>query len=107
MMTRVDRWWLWLALNAGGIALFFVLAVKTWIEPELANVPGASGGAFIVWGTTAFPLFVLFIAANLVLGFKALRELVFDKRRRGTIIVALTLVAWIAAFYFDGIHHGI
>ena len=106
-MARFDRWWLWLALNAGAIVLFFALAVKTWIEPELANEPGASGGAFMVWGTTALPLFVLFVAAALVLGFKALRELISDKHRRGIIIVALTLVAWTAAFYFDGIHHGI
>jgi hypothetical protein len=87
--------------------MFFALAVKTWIEPELANVPGASGGAFIVWGTTALPLFVLFVAANLLLSIKALRELISDKHRRGIIIVALTLVAWIAAFYFDHIHHGV
>ena len=106
-MTRLDKWWLWLALNVGGIALFFDLAVRTWIEPELANVPGASGGDAIVWATTALPLFVLFVTGNLVLSFKALRELVSDKRLRGTIIVALTLVAWIGAFYLDGIHHGI
>jgi hypothetical protein len=39
--------------------------------------------------------------ANLVASFTALR------RGHGIIFVALTLVAWIAAFYFDGMHHGI
>jgi hypothetical protein len=100
-MARINKWWLWLALNAGGIALFFTLAVKTWIEPELANGPGASGGAAFVWGLSALPVFLLFIVANLVAGFMALR------RGHGAIFVALTLLAWIAAFYFDGIHHGI
>lgn len=101
MKARVNRWWLWLALNAGGIALFFALAVKTWIEPELANVPGASGGAALVWSLSALPVFLLFIVANLVAGFRAWRG------RQGAIFVSLMLVAWIAAFYFDGIHHGI
>jgi hypothetical protein len=100
-MVRVNKWWMWLALNAAGIALFFALAVKTWIEPELANVPGASGGAAFVWGLSALPVFLLFIVANFVAGFIA------SRRRHGAIFVALTLVAWIAAFYFDGIHHGI
>jgi hypothetical protein len=101
MTASINKWWLWLALNAGGIALFFALAVKTWIEPQLANVPGTSGGAAFVWGVSALPVFLLFIVANLVAGFIALR------RRHGAIFVALTLVAWIAAVYFDGIHHGI
>ena len=87
--------------------MFFALAVKTWIEPDLANVPGPSGGAFFVWGITALPLFVLFVAANLVLGIKALRELAISRQWHGAIVVALALVAWIAAFYFDGIHHGV
>ncbi len=100
MMARVNKWWLWLALNAAGIALFFALAVKTWIEPELANVPGASGGAAFVWGISALPIFLLFIVANFIAGFRALR------RRHGAIFAALTLIAWFAAFYFDGIHHG-
>ena len=88
------------------MGLFFALAVRTWIEPELANVPGASGGADIVWGVSALPVFLLFIAANLVLGFVALRQLA-SGRRQGAIFVAITLSAWMASFYFDGIHHGI
>jgi hypothetical protein len=100
MVARVNKWWLWLALNAGGIALFFAFAVKTWIEPELANIPGASGGAAFVWGVSALPIFLLFVVANLVAAVIALR------RRHGAVFVALTLVAWSAAFYFDGIHHG-
>lgn len=102
-MPRVNKLWLWLlwlAFNAAGIALFFDLAVKTWIEPELDNGPGTNGGAAVVWGMSALPVLLFFLVANLVACFIAAR------RRHGAIFVALTLVAWIASFYFDGIHHG-
>ena len=104
-MSALNRWWLWLALNICGIGLFFALAVRTWIEPELANEPGASGGAAIVWAGSALPVFLLFIIANSVLGIVAARQFA-SGRRQGAIVVAITLSAWIASFYFDGIHHG-
>jgi hypothetical protein len=107
MMKALDRWWLWLGTNLCGIALFLALAAKTWIEPELADVPGASGGEFIVWGSTALPIFLLFMAAHFVVGFSAHRELADRKSWRGTTVLLLTLGLWIAAFFFDNAHHGV
>ncbi|MDE2404410.1 MAG: hypothetical protein KGM17_07060 [Sphingomonadales bacterium] len=53
MDVVTNRWWIWLIANAIGIALFFQLAMPTWIEPELASEQGAGAGDGIVWGTTA------------------------------------------------------
>jgi|GEM_PF-6071296 len=48
MGTTFDRWWLWVVANLIGMALFLHLATQTWIEPELANEPGASGESITV-----------------------------------------------------------
>jgi len=102
-MRTVNKPWLgllWLAFNAGGIALFFHFAVESWVDPELDLGPGTNGGEAVVWGMSAFPVFLFFLVANLV------ACLIAVWRRRGVIFVVLTLVAWIVSFYFDGIHHG-
>jgi hypothetical protein len=100
-MRALDRCSLWLAANVCGIAIFLALAVKTWIEPEQAEVPGASGGEFIVWGITALPVSLLFMAAHFVAGFRAHRELAHRNSWRGTILLLLSLGLWVAAFVFD------
>lgn len=51
----------YLILNVMGALLFLAVASKTWIEPEVADIPGASGGAGIVWFLSAVPIFVLFV----------------------------------------------
>ncbi|MEO6217941.1 MAG: hypothetical protein ABIO86_18070 [Sphingomonas sp.] len=42
-----------------------MLASTSWIEPELANVPGANGGDTFVWFATAVPVLALFLIGNL------------------------------------------
>ncbi len=106
-MPKLDKWWTWLALNAGGLLLFFTLAKQTWIEPELSNEPGASGGEFIVWGMTALPILLLSLAGHFVFGFSAYREWVDQKNWRGSVFVAATTLCWGGAFIVDNAHHGI
>lgn len=106
-MKVLDRWSLWLGANLCGIAFFLALAVKTWIEPEVADVPGASGGESIVWGFSALPVFLVFMAAHFVAGFRADREVANRNSWRGTIFVLLTFCLWIAAFVVDNAHHGV
>ncbi len=95
-----------LALNATGIFAYLSFAKPCWIEPELADFPGASGGASIIWGLTAFPILLLFLLLNslwvLVIGIAYLRH-------RGTAIqpaLWLALVLWGVAIYVDFSHHG-
>jgi hypothetical protein len=58
------RWW-WLAANIIGIAAFMASASRFWIEPELADVPGASIGNAISWTFEAAPIAVFFLLTNL------------------------------------------
>ena len=55
----------WLAVNALGILVFLARASRFWIEPELAEMPGASGGAAFGWIAMAAPIFAIFFLANL------------------------------------------
>ena len=93
--------------NLLGMALFLYLAVQTWIEPELANEPGASGGEFIVWGISALPIFLLFMIAHLATGFVTNIQRRRTGSWRGEIFVGLTLVCWIVVFIYDNAHHGL
>ncbi|MEO6093487.1 MAG: hypothetical protein ABIT04_01500 [Novosphingobium sp.] len=106
MVTMIDRWWMWVIANLIGMALFLYLAVQTWIEPELANEQGASGGEGIVWGMTALPILLLFMPAHFIFGFLAHRQRERSGSWRGELFVGGTLLIWIAVFVFDSVHHG-
>ncbi|MBV1688023.1 hypothetical protein KRR38_10135 [Novosphingobium sp. G106] len=107
MTTALNRWWLWLASNMIGIGIFLYLGAQTWMEPELADIPGASGGEFVVWGITALPIFLLFFVAHFAFGFGAHRQRKSDGIWHGYLFLGSTLFCWIAAFLFDNAHHGI
>lgn len=107
MGTGVDRWGLWVLANLGGMALFLYLAVQTWIEPELANEPGAGGGAFMVWGLSALPVFLVFLLAHVGAGITADRHRRRSGHWRGAIVAGITLAGWLALFCYDNAHHGI
>ena len=93
----------WFLANVFGIGAFLAFASKAWIEPELANQPGASAGDFIVWGISALPILVIFIIAHIVVGGLAVTKLRLD----WALPLVLTTVSWIAAAIFDNMHHGI
>jgi hypothetical protein len=66
-----QRWWIvanalaWLVTNTLGAIAYLWLASKTWIEPQLrGEVVGRAGDA-LVWGTTALPVALIFLLANL------------------------------------------
>ncbi len=92
--------------NLAGIVAFLRLASVTWIEPELKDFPGASGGAAIVWGLTALPVFLAFTLANLIWSAIEIRGALKTHDWRPLLFSVLTLAAWIVAFVFDGVHHG-
>jgi hypothetical protein len=60
-----------IGINVIGIFAYLGYASDCWIEPELANVAGASGGDAIVWGIRAFPILLLFFALNSIWVFVA------------------------------------
>jgi hypothetical protein len=107
MLVIIDRWWIWVAANLIGLAVFLHIAAQTWIEPELANEAGASGGEFIVWGMSALPILILFFLAHFAMSFVAHHQRKRSGSWRGEIFVVVTFLCWISAFYFDNAHHGI
>jgi hypothetical protein len=98
---------LWMATNAVGIAAFLALASESWIEPELADVPGASGGQAFVWAMTALPVLVFFSIANLGWLLVALGRSLLSQSLKPAISPSLVMVLWVLAFIYDGAHHGI
>jgi hypothetical protein len=100
------------AFNVIGIVLFLSIASDCWIEPELANEPGASGGDAIVWGSTALPILAGFFLFDLV--WLTVECVAYWSRKVWRLSLAslfLTFVviplAWFIAAYVDNSHHGI
>ena len=101
---RSEKWWL--IANAAGIALFLYLASKTWIEPELKGLQVATGGAAVVWAFSALPVMLLFLLVDLVWFGRASYRAVKYNAIAPLAVVFLAGAAWVAAAYFDNIHHG-
>lgn len=97
----------WLTANSVGVLLFLILASSAWIEPELANVPGASGGAAFGWFATAVPVFVGFAIAHLVMAVKAIRAIASRRAWGPLLALTFTAVLWAWTLWFDNLHHGI
>ncbi|MBC9033098.1 hypothetical protein IAG41_11925 [Sphingomonas sp. JC676] len=95
-----------MAINLAGIAAFLTAASRSWIEPELANVPGASVGDAFIWFVMAAPVLALFLIGNLAWLAGSLRSDASSKRM-SLLFGALILACWIAAYLFDNSRHGI
>jgi hypothetical protein len=94
-------------INLVGIGAFLRLASESWIEPELVEISGASGGAAFVWFLHAVPVLLIFTLGNAAWLFLALRRESASRRRQSAGLAALMLVLWLAAALFDNMHHGI
>jgi hypothetical protein len=94
-------------LNVIGIFAYLGYASDCWIEPELANVAGASGGAAIVWGISAYPILLLFFALNSIWVFVA--SFRYFRKKIWTLhpVVLLVPIMWDVAIHVDFSHHGI
>lgn len=96
----------WLLANVAVAGAFLGVASFSWIEPELAEYPGASGGAAVVWFMTAVPVFLASGIGNLcMLAWGAVR-----RHRAGAWPFGagawLIPLLWLAVFFLDNSRHG-
>jgi hypothetical protein len=95
----------WLVANSVGALLFLLLASLWWTEQELRGIPGASGGAPILWALTAVPVLLAFGFANLC----ALAWACIGRLRRGRWPMAWYALAsipiWVIVVVIDNAQH--
>ncbi len=105
-MSRVPRFHLvWVLINLIGITVFLGMASYSWIEPEAADIPGASAGDALVWFIMVVPVLLIFVLCNFLWLALSIRHRLYPLG--GTIAVsALTCGCWVAAYLFDNAHHG-
>jgi hypothetical protein len=92
--------------NLVGVVIFLSWSASCcWVELELQDVPGASGGSPIVWVLGPFILCVVCILADFVWAVIALIN-GFRKRQWLPLISPFVMLGvWTAAFILDGVHH--
>ena len=97
----------WGVANLLGMLVFLRWSASCcWIEPELKDVPGASGGAAFVWALGPLPILVAFVLADLGWGIVAEIKAPPERRLYSLAAPVLVLIGWAAVFVFDGVHHG-
>ncbi len=99
-------------LNIIGVIVYLLFATQGWIEPELADVPGAIGGGAIVWGLTALPTLLAFIVIDVLwLIFECVAYLTRKTWRLGLAFFVIPAVVvplvWAIAVHIDYSHHGV
>lgn len=96
----------YLAANIVGACIFLLLASRSWVGPELANTPGASGGDAFVWFFTAVPILLLFVLFNIAVfvwaGIARHRQHQWPLSWLSWLSVAI----WLSAVFVDNAHHG-
>jgi len=97
----------WLRTLSFWDRLYLAFASSCWIEPRLADIPGASGGAPIVWGLTAFPILILFCILDALWILFACG--VFLRKKRWILHPSFLLVpaCWAVAVCIDFSRHGV
>ena len=94
-----------LAINAIGALIFLFVASRFWVESELAGIPGASGGAPIIWFLVTVPIILFFVLSN----FGVVAWAFIVRRKRGVWPVSnfiwLSIPIWLSALVIDNLHH--
>lgn len=93
--------------NVVAVLCYLIAASLSWVEPELADVPGASGGAPFVWFLLAVPVFLLSVLSNFI----GLSWALIYRWRRGQPyfywpVWIFIIILWVAAVALDYSRHG-
>ena len=95
----------WLAANAAAAAAYLLVASVAWTEPEVRDIPGASGGGAVIWVLTAVPLFLLTTVANLIVVAWAWRRRSTSGQWPAARLAWVIPLVWIGAVVVDLAHH--
>src|SRR5689334_8758338 len=101
-MTRSRVPILYLSLNVALAAAYIGVASISWTEPEVRDIPGASGGAPFVWALTAVPIFLLAVLVNVGVPMWAWHR--GSLRTIGKLAWG-ALALWAGVLVFDNLHH--
>lgn len=96
-----------LAANLFAIVVYLAVASLGWVEPELQEFPGATGGGAVVWFFFAVPVLLLSFLGNLL----CILWAVIRRYRTGYWYFLwwawpAVLSMWISAVAFDFSRHG-
>jgi hypothetical protein len=96
----------YLAANVVGACAFLLIASRSWIEAELADIPGASGGQAFVWFISIAPILLLFVSLNVTTVCWA----IVSRFRHGlwplSKLCWLSVPVWLCVVFVDSAHHG-
>ena len=96
-----------LAVNGLGIAAFLIAGSRLWVDRRVTHVSGHDLIKYIRWELYSELLFLLVIAAS-VTGFViSARKSDPASRERSILLVAIFLVCWVAAIWFDAAHRAL
>ena len=97
-----------LGANAVGMIVFLFSASRFWIEPEVADVPGANGGNAFGWIVFAAPIPFVFIVGSLMWIISRVRDAnSIHRLRSAAFMLAVLVVFWTAVCLFDNAHHSV
>ncbi len=105
-MSRRKTALIWVLANVLAAVVFVGVASFTWIEPELADVPGANGGAAFVWFMSAVPIVVLSLVLNVGAVAWALAYRRQNAEWPATAFAWVSALVWVAALLLDNSRHG-
>ena len=97
----------WGVANLLGALVFLRWSASCcWIEPELKDVHGASGGAAFAWALGPLPILAAFVLTDLGWAIFVGINAPLERRFYALAVPILVLVGWASVFVFDGVHHG-
>ena len=93
-----------IALNGLLIAAFLIAGSRLWVDRRVTDVSGHDLAKYMAWEAYTALLFLFVLAAS-VAGFViSAHKSDSASRERSIFLVAVFLVCWVAAIWFDAAH---
>jgi hypothetical protein len=92
-------------INWMGAVIYLAVASQFWADPDLKEVPGASGSDPILWALEALPTLGLCLLGNIIWAIVELARQVLRRRLMLNPAFVLIPVIWLAAICIDFANH--